>query len=151
MSQPRPDEFKPPPECPVFEPSWEEFKDPYAFINKIRPIAEKTGICKVRPPPVSVMFGRCTDSDAEFVHREDGSDGPSAWDLKGLFNMADTRPGSFFVLPRPTTSYFLTFPPLPCVFGPPCACSQRLRCVKAQEVELFASHRVSTNRRCFGH
>ncbi|XP_077454507.1 lysine-specific demethylase 5B-B isoform X2 [Stigmatopora argus] len=50
MSQLRPDEFKPPPECPVFEPSWEEFADPYAFINKIRPIAEKTGICKVRPP-----------------------------------------------------------------------------------------------------
>uniref|UniRef100_A0A8C7FNS0 [histone H3]-trimethyl-L-lysine(4) demethylase n=1 Tax=Oncorhynchus kisutch TaxID=8019 RepID=A0A8C7FNS0_ONCKI len=48
---PRPDEFKPPPECPVFEPSWEEFADPFAFINKIRPIAEKTGICKVRPPP----------------------------------------------------------------------------------------------------
>ncbi|XP_068996480.1 lysine-specific demethylase 5B-B isoform X2 [Embiotoca jacksoni] len=51
MSQPRPDEFEPPPECPVFEPSWEEFRDPFAFINKIRPIAEKTGICKVRPPP----------------------------------------------------------------------------------------------------
>lgn len=51
MSQPQPDEFKPPPECPVFEPSWEEFADPFAFINKIRPIAEKTGICKVRPPP----------------------------------------------------------------------------------------------------
>ncbi|KAF3697213.1 Lysine-specific demethylase 5B-B [Channa argus] len=51
MSQPRPDEFKPPPECPVFEPSWEDFGDPYAFINKIRPIAEKTGICKIRPPP----------------------------------------------------------------------------------------------------
>uniref|UniRef100_A0A8D3BT16 [histone H3]-trimethyl-L-lysine(4) demethylase n=1 Tax=Scophthalmus maximus TaxID=52904 RepID=A0A8D3BT16_SCOMX len=51
MSQPRPDEFQPPPECPVFEPSWEEFEDPFAFINKIRPIAEKTGICKVRPPP----------------------------------------------------------------------------------------------------
>lgn len=57
MSLPRPDEFKPPPECPVFEPSWEEFRDPYAFINKIRPIAEKTGICKVRPPPVSVIKG----------------------------------------------------------------------------------------------
>ncbi|XP_034076538.1 lysine-specific demethylase 5B-B-like, partial [Gymnodraco acuticeps] len=51
MSQPRPDEFQPPPECPVFEPSWEEFRDPYSFINKIRPIAERTGICKVRPPP----------------------------------------------------------------------------------------------------
>ncbi|KAI1893098.1 hypothetical protein AGOR_G00140400 [Albula goreensis] len=51
MTQPRADEFIPPPECPVFEPSWEEFADPFAFINKIRPIAEKTGICKVRPPP----------------------------------------------------------------------------------------------------
>ncbi|XP_062314993.1 lysine-specific demethylase 5B-B isoform X1 [Osmerus eperlanus] len=51
MTQPRLDEFRSPPECPVFEPSWEEFGDPFAFINKIRPIAEKTGICKVRPPP----------------------------------------------------------------------------------------------------
>ncbi|XP_030632475.1 lysine (K)-specific demethylase 5Ba isoform X3 [Chanos chanos] len=50
MTQPRPNEFIPPPECPVFEPSWEEFADPFAFINKIRPIAENTGICKIRPP-----------------------------------------------------------------------------------------------------
>uniref|UniRef100_A0A4W4F4V2 [histone H3]-trimethyl-L-lysine(4) demethylase n=1 Tax=Electrophorus electricus TaxID=8005 RepID=A0A4W4F4V2_ELEEL len=42
--------FIPPPECPVFEPSWEEFADPFVFINKIRPIAENTGICKIRPP-----------------------------------------------------------------------------------------------------
>lgn len=86
------------------------------------------------------MFGRCTDEDAEFVHREDGSDGPSAWDLKGLFNMADTRLGSFFVLPRPTTSYFLTFLPLSCAFGVLDTCYQRLGCVKAPEVDLFASH-----------
>lgn len=45
-------EFVPPPECPVFEPSWEDFSDPLGFINKIRPIAEKTGICKIRPPQV---------------------------------------------------------------------------------------------------
>ncbi|KAE8613560.1 hypothetical protein XENTR_v10007759 [Xenopus tropicalis] len=43
-------EFVPPPECPVFEPSWEEFSDPLSFIGRIRPIAEKTGICKIRPP-----------------------------------------------------------------------------------------------------
>ncbi|XP_036157443.1 lysine-specific demethylase 5A isoform X4 [Myotis myotis] len=43
-------EFVPPPECPVFEPSWEEFTDPLSFIGRIRPLAEKTGICKIRPP-----------------------------------------------------------------------------------------------------
>ncbi|XP_075458456.1 lysine-specific demethylase 5A isoform X2 [Ascaphus truei] len=43
-------EFVPPPECPVFEPSWEEFSDPLGFIGRIRPIAERSGICKIRPP-----------------------------------------------------------------------------------------------------
>uniref|UniRef100_A0A1B8XZK3 ARID domain-containing protein n=4 Tax=Xenopus tropicalis TaxID=8364 RepID=A0A1B8XZK3_XENTR len=43
-------EFVPPPECPVFEPSWEEFSDPLSFIGRIRPIAEKTGICKSNLP-----------------------------------------------------------------------------------------------------
>uniref|UniRef100_A0A8B9NW89 [histone H3]-trimethyl-L-lysine(4) demethylase n=1 Tax=Accipiter nisus TaxID=211598 RepID=A0A8B9NW89_9AVES len=43
-------DFLPPPECPVFEPSWAEFSDPLGYIAKIRPIAEKSGICKIRPP-----------------------------------------------------------------------------------------------------
>lgn len=43
--------FRVPTEAPVFEPTVEEFLDPLAYINKIRPIAEKTGICKVKPPP----------------------------------------------------------------------------------------------------
>ncbi|XP_043944415.1 lysine-specific demethylase 5A [Protopterus annectens] len=43
-------EFMPPPECPVFEPSWEDFSDPLVFVSKIRPIAVETGICKIRPP-----------------------------------------------------------------------------------------------------
>uniref|UniRef100_A0A2K5S6V7 [histone H3]-trimethyl-L-lysine(4) demethylase n=1 Tax=Cebus imitator TaxID=2715852 RepID=A0A2K5S6V7_CEBIM len=48
--EPGSDEFRPPPECPVFEPSWAEFRDPLGYIAKIRPIAEKSGICKIRPP-----------------------------------------------------------------------------------------------------
>jgi len=48
------EEFVPPPECPVFEPSWEEFQDPLGYIAKIRPIAEKSGICKIRPPAVGL-------------------------------------------------------------------------------------------------
>lgn len=53
------EEFVPPPECPVFEPSWEEFQDPLGYIAKIRPIAEKSGICKIRPPPVNICL--CLD------------------------------------------------------------------------------------------
>lgn len=46
-------EFAVPPEAPVFEPTNEEFHDPLAYIAKIRPIAERSGICKIKPPPVS--------------------------------------------------------------------------------------------------
>lgn len=46
-------DFTVPPEAPVFEPTNEEFLDPLAYIAKIRPIAEQSGICKIKPPPVS--------------------------------------------------------------------------------------------------
>ena len=56
-------EFIAPPEASMFEPTWEEFQDPLAYMAKIRPIAEKSGICKIKPPPVCIslqgLFSLC--------------------------------------------------------------------------------------------
>lgn len=46
-------EFEVPEEAPVFIPTAEEFKNPLLYIQKIRPLAEKFGICKIKPPAVS--------------------------------------------------------------------------------------------------
>ncbi|XP_053210846.1 lysine-specific demethylase 5D-like isoform X3 [Panonychus citri] len=45
-------EFIAPAEAPIFRPSEEDFiKGPLEYISKIRPLAEKHGICKIIPPP----------------------------------------------------------------------------------------------------
>lgn len=47
-------EFEVPEEAPVFIPTKEEFANPLLYIQKIRPLAEKFGICKIKPPAVSI-------------------------------------------------------------------------------------------------
>ena len=49
-----PGELIRPPEAPVFQPTMEEFKDPIAYLSKIRPVVVNTGICKIKPPLVSL-------------------------------------------------------------------------------------------------
>lgn len=49
-------EFEVPDEAPVFIPTAEEFKNPLLYIQKIRPLAEKFGICKIKPPAVSKIL-----------------------------------------------------------------------------------------------
>lgn len=49
-------EFEVPEEAPVFVPTAEEFKNPLVYIQKIRPLAEKYGICKIKPPAVSFII-----------------------------------------------------------------------------------------------
>lgn len=51
-----PGEFIRPPEAPVFQPTLEEFKDPVAYLTKIRPVVLNTGICKIKPPSVSLIY-----------------------------------------------------------------------------------------------
>lgn len=37
--------------APIFYPTEAEFMDPFKYIESIRMVGEKAGICKIRPPP----------------------------------------------------------------------------------------------------
>ena len=43
-------------EAPIFHPTEKEFQDPLEYIDRIRPVAEKFGLCRVVPPPNFKVF-----------------------------------------------------------------------------------------------
>ncbi|XP_031789602.1 protein Jumonji isoform X1 [Nasonia vitripennis] len=76
-------------EAPTFRPSEKDFQDPLEYIDKIRPIAEKFGICKVVPP--SNFKPECKVSDDmrftaynHYVHRMLNRWGPNVKEMMAI-------------------------------------------------------------------
>ncbi|KAI2644565.1 Lysine-specific demethylase 5B [Labeo rohita] len=83
-------EFEAPPECPVFEPSWQDFSDPFGFIHKIRDIAENTGICKIRPPQVLDSFTIVKHGTTDQIRSDQTATGSrSVYHSKTRYNRSD--------------------------------------------------------------
>ncbi|KAJ8687429.1 hypothetical protein QAD02_023223 [Eretmocerus hayati] len=76
-------------EAPTFRPTEKDFQDPLEYIDKIRPIAEKFGICKVIPP--SNFKPECKISDDmrftaynQYVHRMLHRWGPNVREMMAI-------------------------------------------------------------------
>ncbi|XP_034941737.1 protein Jumonji [Chelonus insularis] len=76
-------------EAPTFHPSEKDFQDPLEYIEKIRPIAEKYGICKVVPP--SNFKPECKVSDDmrftaynQYIHRMLHRWGPNVKEMMAI-------------------------------------------------------------------
>lgn len=50
------DNYCSPPDAPIFYPTCDEFADPLEYIEKIRPIASRAGLCKIIPPKVEMRY-----------------------------------------------------------------------------------------------
>ncbi|XP_039287256.1 uncharacterized protein LOC111052838 [Nilaparvata lugens] len=76
-------------EAPVFYPTEKEFLDPLEYIEKIRPVAEKFGICKVIPP--ADFKPECKVSDDmrftaynQYVHKMQQRWGPNVKEMLAI-------------------------------------------------------------------
>ncbi|GER29682.1 transcription factor [Striga asiatica] len=62
-------------DAPIFYPTQEEFKDTLKYIAKIRPTAENYGICRIVPPPSSLLEENKTWGGSKFATRFQNIDG----------------------------------------------------------------------------
>lgn len=76
-------------EAPVFHPTEKEFQDPYAYIEKIRPIAEKYGLCRIVAPRSFKPDCNVEDdirftADNQYVHKMMDRWGPNAKEMRAI-------------------------------------------------------------------
>ncbi|KAK3912774.1 Protein Jumonji [Frankliniella fusca] len=76
-------------EAPVFHPTEKEFQDPYAYIEKIRPIAEKYGLCRIVAPNSFKPDCNVEDdirftADNQYVHKMMDRWGPNAKEMRAI-------------------------------------------------------------------
>jgi len=92
-------------DSPVFHPSEEEFRDPAAYIKRIRCDAEKFGVCVIVPPeswkpefqvPESVRF----NSECQLIHRLQNRWGPVEDELTCIKKHLDQQSISLVPMPQ---------------------------------------------------
>ncbi|XP_034254210.1 mucin-16 isoform X2 [Thrips palmi] len=76
-------------EAPVFHPTEKEFQDPYEYIEKIRPIAEKYGLCRIVAPNSFKPDCNVEDdirftADNQYVHKMMDRWGPNAKEMRAI-------------------------------------------------------------------
>ncbi|KAE8746090.1 hypothetical protein FOCC_FOCC007214 [Frankliniella occidentalis] len=81
-------------EAPVFHPTEKEFQDPYAYIEKIRPIAEKYGLCRIVAPHSFKPDCNVEDdirftADNQYVHKMMDRWGPNAKEMRAIVKYID--------------------------------------------------------------
>ncbi|XP_021932109.1 uncharacterized protein LOC110835814 isoform X2 [Zootermopsis nevadensis] len=87
-------------EAPVFHPTEKEFQDPLEYIDRIRPVAEKFGLCRVVPPPN--FKPECKVSDDmrflaynQYVHKMLHRWGPNVKEMMAIKKYLATQSISF--------------------------------------------------------
>ncbi|XP_069701736.1 uncharacterized protein Jarid2 [Periplaneta americana] len=87
-------------EAPIFHPTEKEFQDPLEYIDRIRPVAEKFGLCRVVPPPN--FKPECKVSDDmrflaynQYVHKMLHRWGPNVKEMTAIKKYLATQSISF--------------------------------------------------------
>lgn len=87
-------------EAPIFRPSEEEFQDPIEYIERITPLAERFGICRIIPPDTFKPECRVSDEMRftaynQYVHKMLHRWGPSSKEFSAIKKYLATQSINF--------------------------------------------------------